>query len=276
MFPLVSAICTATGAFISKRDRLRFEKGSEHTSILKLSRLSSKDDQHSISGYGFELTFRLRKAPENSNSSQDIPLWPCKLLQYLAKYVFKTGTQFHAGHHIPFGHVLPNLYSPDGDTRIHDLLITNDRELKSFRTNLGSVEFLQVQFVEIRRSYLSISFGNSSSVASRMNWKPLRNAMWLRLSIFSVLSGSKAVRILNFKSHAFLFLGRVALCWSPICHVENRSSTWFPTRSKWFERKRKKKVPSWVEFSLDAVGAFSTGSPNIVLFPTDCLSRSEL
>lgn len=65
-------------------------------------------------------------------------------MQYLAKYVFKTGTQFRSGHHIPFGHVLPKLYSSDNETRIHDLLITNDRQLKPFRTNLGSVEFLQV------------------------------------------------------------------------------------------------------------------------------------
>ncbi|CAF0743281.1 unnamed protein product [Adineta steineri] len=110
----------------------------------RVHKVASKDDPDSTSGYGFELTFRLRKAPENSNSVQEIPLWPCKLLQYLAKYVFKTGTQFRAGHHIPFGHVLPNLYSSDGNTHIHDLLITNDRQLKSFRTNLGSVEFLQL------------------------------------------------------------------------------------------------------------------------------------
>ncbi|CAF4757579.1 unnamed protein product [Rotaria sp. Silwood1] len=110
----------------------------------RVHKVPSKDEINPISGYGFELTFRLRKPSEISNSVQDIPLWPCKLLQYLAKYVFKTGTQFHAGHHIPFGHVLPNLYSSNGDTRIHDLLITNDRQLKSFRTNLGSVEFLQL------------------------------------------------------------------------------------------------------------------------------------
>lgn len=66
-------------------------------------------------------------------------------MQYLAKYVFKTGTQFHAGHHVPFGHVLPNLYSTTGDTLIHDLMVTNDRQLKPFRTNLGSVDFLQVK-----------------------------------------------------------------------------------------------------------------------------------
>lgn len=112
---------------------------------MKIFRTVSKDDPNSISGYGFELTFRLRKDPENSNSPQDIPLWPCKLLQYLAKYVFKTGSVFHPGHHIPFGHVLPDLYSTESNsTLIHDLLIVYDRQLKPFRTNLGSVEFLQV------------------------------------------------------------------------------------------------------------------------------------
>lgn len=110
----------------------------------RVHKVLSKDDVEGISGYGFELTFRLRKAPENSNSVHEIPLWPCKLMQYLAKYVFKTGTQFHAGHHVPFGHVLPNLYSTTGDTLIHDLMVTNDRQLKPFRTNLGSVEFLQL------------------------------------------------------------------------------------------------------------------------------------
>lgn len=109
-------------------------------------RPAAKGETEAISGYGFELTFRLRKAPETGNSVHDIPLWPCKLMQYLAKYVFKTGTRFQTGHHIPFGDVLPSLYSSDEETLIHDLLITNDRQLKSFRTNLGSVEFLQVYF----------------------------------------------------------------------------------------------------------------------------------
>ena len=86
----------------------------------------------------------MKKPSEIGNSTEDIPLWPCKLLQHLAKYIFKTGAQFHVGHHIPLGHILPNLYSTNDNTHIHDLLITNDRQLKSFRTNLGSVEFLQV------------------------------------------------------------------------------------------------------------------------------------
>ena len=67
----------------------------------------------------------------------------------------------------------------------------------------------------------------------------------------------------NINQCASLFLERVALCWSPTCHAENRSSISFPMRSKWFERKRKKKVLNWVEFLLDVIGAFSNKSPSL-------------
>ncbi|CAF0936260.1 unnamed protein product [Adineta ricciae] len=110
----------------------------------RVHKVPAKDDPNPLSGYGFELTFRLKKAPENNNSVQEIPMWPCKLLQHLAKYVFKTGTQFHAGHHIPFGQTIHNFYPSTHDTLIRSLLITTDRQLQSFRTNLGSVEFLQL------------------------------------------------------------------------------------------------------------------------------------
>lgn len=39
------------------------------------------------SGFGFELTFRLKKSPEETAP----PTWPANLLQSLAKYVFKSG-----------------------------------------------------------------------------------------------------------------------------------------------------------------------------------------
>ena len=149
-------------------------------------RVPSKNEPDSISGYGFELTFRLRKAPENTNSVHEIPLWPCKLMQYLAKYVFKTGTQFHAGHHIPFGHVLPNLYSSEGDTQIHDLLITDDRQLKSFRTNLGSVEFLQVSSLLFHTDFRCHCGDFSWSVVLKKNLRQHKNVMSLKSLIYSV------------------------------------------------------------------------------------------
>lgn len=39
------------------------------------------------SGYGFELTFRLKREPGETNP----PTWPATLMQALARYVFQTG-----------------------------------------------------------------------------------------------------------------------------------------------------------------------------------------
>lgn len=40
-----------------------------------------------VSGFGFELTFRLRREPEETAP----PTWPATLMQSLAKYVFQSG-----------------------------------------------------------------------------------------------------------------------------------------------------------------------------------------
>lgn len=41
----------------------------------------------SVSGFGFELTFRLRREAEETAP----PTWPATLMQSLAKYVFQSG-----------------------------------------------------------------------------------------------------------------------------------------------------------------------------------------
>lgn len=40
-----------------------------------------------VSGFGFELTFRLRREAEETAP----PTWPATLMQSLAKYVFQSG-----------------------------------------------------------------------------------------------------------------------------------------------------------------------------------------
>lgn len=45
----------------------------------------------SVSGFGFELTFRLRREPEETAP----PTWPATLMQSLAKYVFQSGISIH-------------------------------------------------------------------------------------------------------------------------------------------------------------------------------------
>ena len=47
------------------------------------------------SGYGFELTFRLKKGEET-----EPPVWPMNLLENLARYVFSAGNGFAPGHYI--------------------------------------------------------------------------------------------------------------------------------------------------------------------------------
>ncbi|KAM7541255.1 hypothetical protein Aperf_G00000036242 [Anoplocephala perfoliata] len=50
------------------------------------------------SGFGFELTFRLRREPGEKSP----PTWPAHLLQSLARYVFRSQAQFLPGDHIPW------------------------------------------------------------------------------------------------------------------------------------------------------------------------------
>lgn len=44
-------------------------------------------EEEGPSGFGFELTFRLKRAPDDRRP----PTWPAELMQSLAKYVFNSG-----------------------------------------------------------------------------------------------------------------------------------------------------------------------------------------
>lgn len=57
-----------------------------HAYLYGISRYTGMDGP---SGYGFEITFRLKKQPGETAP----PAWPAELLQQLARYVFQTGTK---------------------------------------------------------------------------------------------------------------------------------------------------------------------------------------
>lgn len=57
---------------------------------------NSEDFDDDCSGYGFELTFRLKRSAEDNDTP---PVWPMNMLQNLARYVFSTGNVFASGHH---------------------------------------------------------------------------------------------------------------------------------------------------------------------------------
>lgn len=93
-----------------------------------------ESDDKEVSGFGFELTFRLKK------NEIEPPIWPVNLLQNIARYVFKTGNVFAPGHHM-------NANGPiqlDYDTDITALGFISDPELPEIDTENGSVEFVEM------------------------------------------------------------------------------------------------------------------------------------
>lgn len=59
-------------------------------------RVHEISDHDGPSGFGFELTFRLRRAPGETSP----PTWPAQLMQNLAKYVFRSDVALCSGDHV--------------------------------------------------------------------------------------------------------------------------------------------------------------------------------
>ena len=95
-----------------------------------------EQEDDTLSGYGFELTFRLRAVP----GATEAPAWVFSLLQNLARYVFKTGNAFRPGETMPANGPI----ALDTDTRIWSMAMTSDPELPALETPNGHLEFVQV------------------------------------------------------------------------------------------------------------------------------------
>lgn len=94
-----------------------------------------ESDDPNESGYGFELTFRLKR-----ESEEQPPVWPINLLQNLARYVFSSGNVFGSGHHM-------NANGPialEINTQLTALGFRIDPELGELDTPNGHMAFLQV------------------------------------------------------------------------------------------------------------------------------------
>ncbi|XP_036368746.1 suppressor of fused homolog isoform X3 [Octopus sinensis] len=91
-----------------------------------------------LSGFGFELTLRLKKKGNESNP----PMWPAALLNKLATYVFQTGNILDVGDHIPWHKSMDD--NPRSKSTIRHMLITEDPELTLLNTQYGTLEFRQV------------------------------------------------------------------------------------------------------------------------------------
>ncbi|GFV67652.1 suppressor of fused homolog [Trichonephila clavipes] len=87
------------------------------------------------SGFGFELTFRLKREPEERVP----PTWPAAIMQALAKYVFQSENVLVAGDHVSWHCPLDN-----SESRIQHMLMCDDPQLGTVPTPFGSVIFIQI------------------------------------------------------------------------------------------------------------------------------------
>ncbi len=95
-----------------------------------------ESDNPAVSGWGFELTFRLRVEDFDDGP----PLWAMNFLQNLARYVFNTGNAFKVGDHM-------NANGPiaaEQDTAIRAIAFLDDPELPPIDTPNGKLSFLQI------------------------------------------------------------------------------------------------------------------------------------
>jgi len=107
-----------------------------------LSELHEKDSNNleDVSGWGFELSFRLAKtAAEMNVDAIHAPAWPINFLQSLARYVHRTSNVFGKGDHMPLNKPLGSEGSKTA------LLFTTDPQLKNELKNpFGEFTFIQI------------------------------------------------------------------------------------------------------------------------------------
>jgi photosystem II stability/assembly factor-like uncharacterized protein len=88
------------------------------------------------SGFGFELSLRLRRAPDET----EVPTWALNFLQNLARYVFGTGNRFDVGHKMGLNGPIALGY----DTKLSAILFAEDPELRAIESPFGKARFLAV------------------------------------------------------------------------------------------------------------------------------------
>ncbi|KAG7159799.1 Suppressor of fused-like [Homarus americanus] len=87
------------------------------------------------SGFGFELTMRLKR----EEGEKSPPTWPAAIMQALSKYVFQSESLLCVGDHVSWHCPLDN-----SESRVQHMLMGEDPQLGSVTTPNGSVQFVQI------------------------------------------------------------------------------------------------------------------------------------
>lgn len=94
-------------------------------------------DSEKLSGFGFELSFRLKCEPV-IKLGQTPPDWPREMMQSIARYVFETNFPLTEGDHFSWNKDLLV------GSCIKHVLITEDSQLKEVKISSGKVQFMQL------------------------------------------------------------------------------------------------------------------------------------
>uniref|UniRef100_A0A8C4W2X4 Suppressor of fused homolog n=1 Tax=Gopherus evgoodei TaxID=1825980 RepID=A0A8C4W2X4_9SAUR len=121
------------------------------------------------SGFGFELTFRLKR--ETGESAP--PTWPAELMQGLARYVFQSENTFCSGDHVSWHSPLDN-----SESRIQHMLLTEDPQMQPVQTPFGIVNFLQIVGVCTEELHAAQQW-NGQGILELLRTVPVAGGLWL-------------------------------------------------------------------------------------------------
>ncbi|XP_041368591.1 suppressor of fused homolog [Gigantopelta aegis] len=129
----------------------------------------SSNNNDGPSGFGFELTFRLRREPGETNP----PTWPAALMQSLARYVFQSENVLCSGDHVSWHTPL------DGsESRVQHMLMTEDVQLQPITTSFGVVNFVQIVGV-CSEELKAAQHWNGPGVIELLRSKAVAGGAWL-------------------------------------------------------------------------------------------------
>ncbi|NP_001161664.1 suppressor of fused-like protein [Saccoglossus kowalevskii] len=121
------------------------------------------------SGFGFELTFRLKR--ESMETAP--PTWPAELMQGLSRYVFQSENTLCSGDHVSWHNPLDN-----SESRINHMLMVEDPQLPPITTPFGSVQFIQIVGV-CNEELQTAQHWNGPAVLDLMRKIPVAGGPWL-------------------------------------------------------------------------------------------------
>jgi hypothetical protein len=135
-----------------------------------------------VSGFGFELTFRLACKARQKKP----PIWAWNFLQNLGRYVFETVNAFGVGHTLP----LNGPIKQGSSTLIQATSFINDPQLRPMATPNGRVEFLQVVGLTMDELEAISSWNAAAFLELRRRHDPLlltdlSRASWLADAAFA-------------------------------------------------------------------------------------------